>query len=202
MAGMDPGSLTRGRFSYLPVAPGRLEFAVEVRRAILRERPQVVAVELPVTLEDAFLSAIARLPQITVIVYPEDSGEERAVYVPIEPADPFIEAVRSGIEIGAKVLFTDPDLGERPHIPDLLPDPYSLRHIGLDKYVEAYRVYPQPRSPEIEEHASGIAWKLQGTNPLHRVLVVLSLNLLDPVLDAMEEPQPEPRRQPRRYPNC
>ncbi|HOL69808.1 MAG TPA: hypothetical protein PLA43_04810 [Bryobacteraceae bacterium] len=200
MAGMDPGSLTRGRFSYLPVAPGRLEFAVEVRRAILRERPQVVAVELPVTLEDAFLSAIARLPQITVIVYPEDSGEERAVYVPIEPADPFIEAVRSGIEIGAKVLFTDPDLGERPHIPDLLPDPYSLRHIGLDKYVEAYRVYPQPRSPEIEEHASGIAWKLQGTNPLHRVLVVLSLNLLDPVLDAMEEPQPEPRRQPRRYP--
>ncbi len=197
---MDPGSLTRGRFSYLPVAPGRLEFAVEVRRAILRERPQVVAVELPVTLEDAFLSAIARLPQITVIVYPEDSGEERAVYVPIEPADPFIEAVRSGIEIGAKVLFTDPDLGERPHIPDLLPDPYSLRHIGLDKYVEAYRVYPQPRSPEIEEHASGIAWKLQGTNPLHRVLVVLSLNLLDPVLDAMEEPQPEPRRQPRRYP--
>lgn len=197
---MDPGSLTRGRFSYLPVAPGRLEFAVEVRRAILRERPQVVAVELPVTLEDACLSAIARLPQITVIVYPEGTGEDQAVYVPVEPADPFIETVRTGLEIGAEVLFTDPDLGERPHVPDLLPDPYSLRHIGLDKYVEAYRVYPQPRSPEIDEHASGIAWKLQGTNPLHRVLVVLSLNLLDPVLDAMEEPQPEPRRQPLRRP--
>ena len=31
----DPGSLRRGRFHYLPVAPGRMEFAIEVRRAIL-----------------------------------------------------------------------------------------------------------------------------------------------------------------------
>jgi hypothetical protein len=197
----DPGSLLRGRFRYLPVAPGRLEFAVEVRRAILRERPQVVAVELPVTLEEACLRAIDRLPQITVILYPDDKNEERAIFVPIEPADPFVEAVRTAREIGAEVLFTDPDLGERPHVPDLLPDPYSLRHIGLEKYVEAYRVYPQPRSGGITEHASGIAWKLQGTNPLDRVLVVLSLNLLDPVLDAMEEPQPEPRRSGTREPD-
>ncbi len=160
----------------------------------------MVAVELPLTLEEACLRAIARLPQITVIVYPDDKDEERGIYVPIEPADPFTEAVRTALEIGSEVLFADPDLGERPHVPDLLPDPYSLRHIGLDKYVEAYRVYPQPRSGDIAEHASGIAWKLQGTNPLDQVMVVLSLNLLDPVLDAMEEPQPEPRRSRRREP--
>jgi hypothetical protein len=39
------GSLERGRFKYLPVVPGRLEFAVEVRRRILADRPNVVAVE-------------------------------------------------------------------------------------------------------------------------------------------------------------
>ena len=49
----DPGSLKRGRFTYFPVVPGRLEFAIEVRRAILRAKPQVVAVELPTTLRDA-----------------------------------------------------------------------------------------------------------------------------------------------------
>ena len=43
----DFSSLERGRFSYLPVVPGRLEFAIEVRRRILAERPDVVAVELP-----------------------------------------------------------------------------------------------------------------------------------------------------------
>ena len=58
--------------------------------------------------------------------------------------------------------------------------------------MEAYRVYPQPRSEEITRHAAGIAWKLQGANPLAKVFVVVSLNLLDPVLDAMEEPQAQP----------
>ena len=52
--------------------------------------------------------------------------------------------------------------------------------------MEAYRVYPQERSDEIARHADGIAWKLQGADPLARVMVVVSLNLLDPVLDAME----------------
>ena len=43
----DPGSLRRGNFTYFPVVPGRLEFAIELRRLILAERPRVVAVELP-----------------------------------------------------------------------------------------------------------------------------------------------------------
>ena len=193
----DPGSLRRGRFHYLPVAPGRLEFAVEVRRTILRERPPVVAVELPVTLEEACLRAVERLPRITVLVYPDEKEEDRGVYVPIEPADPFTEAIRTARETGAEILFCDPDVGERPHLPDQYPDPYSIGRIGLEKYIEAYRVYPQPRSEEIAAHAAGVAWKLQGANPLDNVLVVLSLNLLDPVLDAMEEPQPEPRRRRR-----
>ncbi|MGC9973668.1 MAG: hypothetical protein ABSE56_24120 [Bryobacteraceae bacterium] len=194
----DPGSLRRGRFHYLPVAPGRLEFAVEVRRAILREKPQVVAVELPVTLEEAYLRALERLPQITVLLYPDEKEADRGVYLPIEPADPFTEAIRTALEAGAEVQFSDPDLGERPHLPDQYPDPYSLGHIGLRKYIEAYRVYPQPRSDAIAAHAAGIAWKLQGADPLASVLVVLSLNLLDPVLDAMEEPQPEPHGRRRR----
>jgi hypothetical protein len=189
----DAGSLQRGRFQYFPVAPGRLEFAIEVRRAILRDRPQVVAVELPVTLQPAWLRAVARLPEISLIFYPDESaGGDRAVYVPIEPADPFTEAIRTGLETGAEIVFADPDAGERPHLQDSYPDSYAIRHIGLDRYVEAYRVYPQPRLAELARHAAGIAWKLQGTDPSARVLVVISLNLLDPVLDAMEEPQAQP----------
>ena len=75
----DPGSLRRGRFTYLPVVPGRLEFAIEVRQAILRERPQVVALELPVTLQQQYLRAVARLPEISVIFYP---GRERSLNAP------------------------------------------------------------------------------------------------------------------------
>jgi len=172
-----------------------------VRQAILRDRPQVVALELPVTLQQHYVRAVARLPEMSVIIYPDETARddaERAIYVPVEPADPFVEAIRTANETGADVVFADPDSGERPHLKDAYPDPYSIRHIGYEKYVEAYRVYPQERSDEIARHAGGIAWKLQGCDPSANVLVVASLNLLDPVLDAMDEPQAQPMSRLRR----
>jgi hypothetical protein len=207
----DFSSLQRGRFTYLPVVPGRLEFAVEVRRRILSERPDVVALELPETLEGAYLEAIRRLPQISVIfyndttlgarpgqsVYAEDADDDRSIYVPVEPADPFVEAIRSAGEVGAKVVFADLDSTERPHVPDTYPDPYALRTISHKQYVEAYRLYPASRTPAIEAFAQAVAWKLQGADPGARVMVVVSLNMLDPVLDAMEVPQQEPARRRR-----
>jgi hypothetical protein len=195
----DPGSLQRGRFTYFPVVPGRVEFAIEVRQALLAERPEVVALELPVTLEDAWTRAVRRLPEMSLIFYPDHSvGDDQAIYVTVEPGDPFTEAIRTALEIGAEIVFADPDAGQRPHLKDAYPDSVAVRHIGLARYVEAYRVYPQPRSEELARHAAGIAWKLQGANPLANVFVVVSLNLLDPVLDAMEEPQAQPMARVRR----
>jgi hypothetical protein len=192
----DPGNLKRGRLHYLPVVPGRMEFAEEVRKAILTERPQVVAVELPATLESSFLRAVERLPELSVILYSAKADE--TVYVPIEITDPFIEAIRSAQEIGAEVFFVDPDVGDRPHLSDLYPDSYAVRRLGHPVYVERYRIHPQPSSFELQRHAGGIAWKLQSCDPLAEVLVVISLNLLDPVLDAMQQPQAEPLARVRR----
>ena len=189
----DPASLRRGNFSYFPVIPGRLEFSIELRRAILRERPRIVAVELPGSLEDVYLQALARLPEMSVILYPDPQDDERGIYVPVEPCDPFTEAVRTGLEADAEVIFIEPDSGDRPHLPDIYPDPYSIRHIGLQKFIEAYRVYPQERNDDIAAHAAGMAWKLQGADPLASIFVVVSLNMLDPLLDAMEAPQDPPR---------
>jgi hypothetical protein len=186
----ESASLRRGRFTYFPVVPGRMEFALEVRRAILRERPRAIALELPASLEAAWVGGIARLPAMSLIFYPAD--DEQAEYVLVEPADPFTEAIRTGAEIGAEIVFADPEAAERPHVKDAYPDPYAVQHIGLDRYVEAYRLFPQPRSEEIARHAAGIAWKLQGADPEANVFVVISLNLLDAVMDAMEIPQEEP----------
>ncbi|MEO7141884.1 MAG: hypothetical protein ABI165_00100 [Bryobacteraceae bacterium] len=188
----DAASLRRGRFHYFPVVPGRLEFSIALRRLILKEKPRIVAVELPGMLEGAYLRAIARLPEISVALYPDELDEDRAVYLPVEPADPFTEAVRSALEIDATALFLEPDVSDRPHLPDTYPDTYAIRRIGLEKYIEAYRVHPAARSEEIDAHAAGMAWKLQGADPLAEVLVVVSLNLLDPLLDAMEVPQEPP----------
>ncbi|MBI1791238.1 MAG: hypothetical protein HYR60_27230 [Acidobacteria bacterium] len=198
MAPELPHGLQRGNVRYFPVAPGRLEFAGAVRELIRRERPHVVAVELPAGLEAVYRQAVARLPEMSVIFYADPTQEDSAVYIPVEPADPFVEAIRTALEGGAEVIFLDPDCGERPHLADHYPDTFAIDRIGVDRYVEAYRVYPQPRSEETARFAAGLAWKLQGADPLARVLVVVSLNLLDPLLDAMETPQEEPPA-PRKY---
>jgi len=187
------GGLQRRRFLYFPVVPGRVEFSVALRWLLLKRKPKFVAVELPGFLAGAYRKALARLPEMSVLLYMEESGDEdRAIYVPVEPADPFTEALRTAEEIGAETMFLEPDTNERPHLPDNYPDTYSIARIGVDRYVEAYRVWPQPRTEEVAEHASGMAWKLQGADPDAQVIVVVSLNLLDPLLDAMETPQEPP----------
>ena len=196
-AAEDVSSLRRGNFTYFPVVPGRVEFSIELRRAILNQHPRIVAVELPGSLEDVYLQALARLPEMSVLLYADDNDEDSAVYVPVEPCDPFTEAVRTALEIDAEVVFIEPDFGDRPHLPDSYPDTFAIRYIGLEKYVEAYRVYPQERDEEIADHAAAMAWKLQGSDPLGRVFVVVSLNMLDPLLDAMETPQDAPRKRDR-----
>jgi len=167
-----------------------------VRRYLLEHRPRIVALELPGFLEAAYRQAVARLPEISVILYSDESGskddEDRAIYVPVEPADPFTEALRTAEEIGSEVLFLEPDTNERPHLHDAYPDSYAVNRVGLERYIEAYRVWPQLRNEEVQAHAAGMAWKLQGADPEVQVVVVVSLNLLDPLLDAMESPQEQP----------
>lgn len=190
-------SLRRGRFRYFPVAPGRMEFAMEVRKALLKERPAVVALELPAFFGIRLYEAAARFPQISALVYPDRLSEQdenaSAIYCILEPCDAFVEAYRTAHEIGAEVILIDPAVGERPHLPDDYPDTFAIQKIGLDRYIESYRLFPQQRNDEVNDFAAGLAWKLQGADPLQNVFVVVSLNMLDPLLDAMESPQDPPR---------
>ncbi len=177
--------------TYYPVLPGRLEFAAAIRHALLRSQPEVVAVELPMSLEQVYLQAIARLPEISIILYSGES-EDEYIFVPVEPSDPFTEAVRTAREMGSEIVFIEPDLSPRPHLADFAPDPYAARSIGYERFVEMYRESRRPDDPRIAAHAKALAWRLQGADPTKSTAVVLSLNLYDAVLEAMDEPQEDP----------
>jgi len=189
------GTITRGNITYLPVIPGRIEFALRVRRYILDQRPTVVAIELPSALEREYRKAVARLPRMSVILIPEDDAlddDGQAIYVPVEPGDPFAEALRTADEIGAQTIFLEPPTREKPHLSDRYPEPYSVELIGTERFLQACRVHPQLRTAGIEANAAAMAWKLQGADPLASTCVVLALNMLDPLLDSIEIPQDEP----------
>ena len=191
------GTVQRGNLTYLPVVPGRLEFALHVRRELLARRPSVVAVELPGSLAKHFQAAVSRLPQMSVIL--EQAGnnyeeDDPPVYTPVEPADPFTEALRTAGELGAEIVFLEPATRKEFRGHFLYPAPYSVELIGVDRYVESYRLHPRPRTPADEAHAAALAWKLQGADPFAATCVVVSLSGLDPLLDAMDQPQEEPAR--------
>ncbi len=140
--------------------------------------PAIVAVELPGSLEDVYLQALARLPEMSVIVYP-DAKDESAHLRPVEPSDPFTEAVRTALEIDAEVVFVEPESGDRPHLPDTYPDTYSIRPsvwTGTSRLIAFIRSAVMKRSQRTPPAWPGSC----GTDPLAQVLVVVSLNLLDP----------------------
>ncbi|MDA1314170.1 MAG: hypothetical protein O2968_12595 [Acidobacteria bacterium] len=197
MSPASSGEVRNGRFLYLPVVPGRLEFARYVRDQILSAKPQAVAVDLPVTLEAVYERAVERLPELSVIIY-DDQDTDRAVYETVEPADPFVEALRTAREIGAKTIFLDPDVAERSATPDSYPDTYATERIGIAKYIECHRETIRGNKSDLSVQAEGLAYRLQSIDEEAEVVVVVSLKVLDPLLKAMKQPRVQPLRKVQR----
>jgi hypothetical protein len=189
--------IARGRLLILPVVHYRMEFASAVRREMLARRPAAVAVELPDTLEQPFLKAVARLPRLSVILYPIKGAR---VYLPVEATDPMVEAVRTGLEIGARVAFVEPDLGTEPAYRALHPDPYAAHRIGLAAYVAACRERAGVLGFEDTRRATGIAHALARLveETAGEVLAVVGLPLLEGVLEALARALARPLSVPRR----
>jgi hypothetical protein len=133
---MDNNPFQYQNIHFLPILHNRLEFALEVRRCFLDWQPEAVAVELPPTLKDPILTAVQRLPFLSVVLYQEKSG--RHVYLPIEPVDGIMEALRLGLENDKPLFFIDRDTEGYPQNTDPMPDPYAIARIGYPAYCRAY----------------------------------------------------------------
>ncbi len=131
----DPFQYQNIRF--LPILHNRLEFALEIHRQFIEFQPDAVAVELPPTLQGPILTAVKRLPSLSVILYQEKSGHY--IYLPIEPVDGIIEALRLSIEKNLPIYCIDRDTEGYPHRFDPMPDPYAVTQIGYEAYCLAYR---------------------------------------------------------------
>ena len=121
----------------MPVLHERLDLAPIIGRTLEMLQPEAVAVELPTTLTEAAVKAVARLPRISAVIS-EEPGEDALVWV-VTPGDPMVEAMRWAVEHDREVLLVDPDVryGHRRH--DQLPDPHSLHQIGDESYLDLIR---------------------------------------------------------------
>ena len=189
-----------GNVYALPILHYRMEFAHLVREAVTAVNPDVIAIELPFTLEKAFLRGIERLPQISVLTY-EISSTTRSAYLIIEPADALVEAARLARERGLPLHFVDIDIDDYPLHDEPLPDSYAVHRLGLAAYYREYAAAGRNLSPDREDvrREKGMAFRLRQLSDRHdRILFVCGMHHLDRVAAFCAEPQAEPLGRVRR----
>lgn len=130
-------TLRRGNIYALPIVHYNMEMAAQARMAFLSIRPECVAVELAETMEEKFIHAATRLPDISIIS--RNSPEKGSLYYMCEPCDAAFEGLRSALEENVSARCIDLDVDDYPKIHDCIPDPYAIERIGLQAYYTSYR---------------------------------------------------------------
>jgi hypothetical protein len=191
----------------LPILHYRMEFAHLAAQAVQQLRPDCIAIELPATLQERFLQAIRRLPQVSVISYDSSpktiatSSDTTTVHLLVEPADPLVEATRCAVEQNIPLHFVDVDLDTYPAIRESLPDSYAVRRIGLADYYREYCRAMKDSVPHREDlrRERGMAFRLQRLGrEYERILFVCGMAHLERIKEFFGSPQSEPLGRVRR----
>lgn len=133
-----PYVTTHGPLHIIPAMHYTMELACAVCSAFVHINPDCVAVELPETMQEAFLRAASRLPDVSVVLGSNDQNTLETLAFPVEPCDASFEAIRSALDAHIPSFCIDLDIRGYPKIHEPMPDPFAITKIGLKKYYEAY----------------------------------------------------------------
>ena len=137
------------RLSVLPILHGSGDFALQVRRHLTNWSPDCVALPLPPSFAEPVEQGVGRLPQISVAIQREISIEGSYNYVPIDPCQGVISAVRTAMDLDAHRAYVDLEVGSYEESEIVLPDPYALKEVSLERFVAA--MVPVLTAPNDEE---------------------------------------------------
>ena len=146
----DDAVITLGRhIDVVPSIHQRSVFAAEVRRLFLSRRYGAVAVELPPFLMDRVFEGVGHLPTVTMAAYTyaDRIGDEASAFVPIDPCDAIIEAVRLALPERIPVHAVDLDTPDFEKPTTVLPDEYAVRRCGLPRFYEMVKPFLPPTEP-------------------------------------------------------
>ncbi len=166
----------------LPVVHGSGDFAWEIRRQILRMTPDCLAVPLPKSFQTLVTQAVLQLPQPSIVVQRsllgnsnewENAGDEddsdypspvegNATYVPIDPCQPVIAAIRVAIEEHIPIRFVDLETDSFEPLTRTLPDAYALKKVSLEQYAAAVLPFLSAgENRQWQDRIRYMAWQLR-----------------------------------------
>lgn len=192
------------RVTALPIVHGSGDFAWEVRRAMLQGQWDCLAVPLPESFQFPVMQAIQALPHPSIVTAIENgaaatfwspstssAGEPshdgdppttsgpQVSYVPIDPCQGVIAALRIAAEERMPIRFID--LETDPFLPQrrTLPDPYALKKVALPQFAAAIVPFlQQPDQPQWIARIQAMAYQLRELSVDYRRILFIC-NVLD-----------------------
>jgi hypothetical protein len=183
------------RIRVIPVIHGSGDCAIEVRRVMLEQKFDCLAVPLPESFQSDVEEAIEHLPGITLVTQaepqdysgsdwspdraesPEESGAEAVSYVPIDPCQPVIAALRIAMQEQIPRAFIDLETAVFEPRSSGFPDPYALKTVALEQFAAAMLpAIPRLPAGQATERARTMAVRLRELERRYQsILLVVSL---------------------------
>ncbi len=162
------------QITVLPVIHGSGDFAIEVRRLMLKHPFDHLAVPLPASFQTSVESGVERLPAVSAVVQrmattnfgnDEDFDVDgAATYVPIDPCQPVIAAIRIALQEHIPRTFIDIEDDDYVPATATLPDAYALKQVPVEQFAAA--TLPVLAPPQEGSQTNRIHWM---ANELHRL---------------------------------
>ncbi|MCE5230993.1 hypothetical protein LLG95_15550 [bacterium] len=178
---------------FVPIVHQRVTFAERVRHAAISFRPDAIAVELPATLQPLIVEGVKRLPRISAIAWREAEDPNELYYLPIDPSDGLVEAVRLALGYNIPLHCIDLDLPGLREKWQYAPDDLIVERAGLKRYVEEFGpalAATDDASAARESHMATMLRALAGR--YGRVLCVLGVGHYESVRRLVESGEVEP----------
>ena len=181
------------RISVAPVIHGSGDFAVELRRIMLGHEFDCLAVPLPASFQSAVEQGIDSLPTISAALQMESSTfevtewsadededepvDQRVSYVPIDPCQPVIAALRIAVQEHIPRAFIDLETDRFETHGVVLPDAYALKQVPIERFAAASLAgIPRPQEGQHTDRITAMAARLRILEQRHeRILFVCSL---------------------------
>lgn len=190
---MSPILQLAPRITLLPIIHGSGEFALAVRRVMLEEQFDCVAVPLPPSFQEDVERAIEFLPSPSLVTQREerryntewspeqdlddDEGEDderRLSYVPIDPCQGVIAALRAAKSEHIARTFIDLETRQYEPAAAVLPDPFALKKVSLEQFAAALLpAIPRPSGQQHQARIVHMARRLRELETKHKSILCI-----------------------------
>ncbi len=186
------------RISVLPVIHGSGDFAIQVRQTMLAGRFDALAIPLPPSFQAGVEEALDHLPGVTVVTQLEgqahfersewtpesdqadpdaDDATRTLSYVPLDPCQPVITALRIAMQERIPRYFIDLETSEFQPVTHGLPDPYALKRLPVERFAASLLpLIPRLPTGQPQQRVRRMAQRLRELEQKHqRILLVCSI---------------------------